>query len=165
MCLRWQETGETHRQAPGGSRQPKALWPRGQRAGQRKLQRREVLLGGGGRGQGRVEPGCGQTVNKQKGEVHSLPCKWILDSKPQDRGPIHCQHLSCHLVSCGTPPEEGGHFPGLHRGTGVLLLCRIWRSYPHLHGHVYRQAGSIFQSRPPAWWQERSTANDLFEFL
>lgn len=137
MCLGRQETGETHRQAPRGSRQPEALQPCCQRAGQRKLQWREVLLGGGGRGEDRVEPGCGQTVHKQKGQVHCLPRKWILDFKPEDRRPVHRQHLSCHPISSGAPTKEGRYFPGLHRRTGVLLLCRIWSSYPHLHRHLY----------------------------
>lgn len=165
MCLRRQETGETHRQAPRGSRQPEALRPCSQRAGQRQLQRREELLGGGGRGEGRVESGCGQTVHKQKGEVHCLPCKWILDFKPEDRRPVPRQHLSCHPIGSGAPTEEGGHFPGLHRRPGVLLLYGIWSSYPHLHRHLYRQAGSVFQSRSPAQWQKRCSTSHLFKFL
>lgn len=165
LRLRGQKTGETYGQAPRGARSPQAVQPRRKRAGQGELRRRQVLLGGGGRGEDRVESGCCQTVHKPKGEVLCLPCKRFLDFKPEGWRPVRCQHLPCHAAGCGAEAQEGGRVSGLRRGPRVLLLRGIWSTHSHLRRYLHWPASSIFQSRSPTWRQKQCSPNHLFYFL
>jgi len=132
-----QAPGETPGGVAGPPGPPRALRHGGHRPGPRRLHLGETLLGGPGRGQGRLVHGRGQLHRQQKGADLREHGAGLLGPGLEERPRVPGVHDPAGPAAPRPQAQAGGRVRGLRGGASVLL--RREGPEPHLHAerHVH----------------------------